>query len=153
FGIPPVLLGVMTPDEIEGLLEKHQQNNAVTRSTSTATSHKHAIDIGEYQEQFAGLWAASLAEQNPLSTALAIVDELYRELPYASHQQADIQGLLCDYHQLISMEWCEQSDYDVAIEHLNKALYLAASGEEQQALVLKRRGDTLWKADRIDEAL
>ena len=86
-------------------------------------------------------------------TALASVDELYRELPHVSQEQADMQSLLCDYHQFISVILCEQCDYDSAIEHLNKAFRFADFGDEQRALVFQRRGLTLWKADRVDESL
>jgi len=154
FGIPPLLLGIMMPGEVEALLEK--QRNAISaepHSAPSTASRKHVLDIKEYQDQFAGLWTASLAEQSPLATALAIVDELYRELPHATQERTQIQGLLCDYHQLIAMELCDQRNYDAAIEHLNKAFRLAEFEDEQKALVFKRRGDTLWKGDRIDEAL
>src|SRR5216110_136289 len=89
FGIPPILLGIMIPAEVELLLEKRRKAiNTGVVSTPSATGRKRTIDIREYQEQFAVLWVASLAEQSPLATALAIVDELYRELPHASQEQS-----------------------------------------------------------------
>src|SRR5439155_17536394 len=63
------------------------------------------------------------------------------------------QRVVCYYHPFISMGWCEERNYDVAIEHLNKAFRLAESDDGQKALVFKLRGDTLWKVDRVDEAL
>src|SRR5262249_33638583 len=123
-------------------------------STASATSRKHTIDIQAYQEQLANLFASTIhREQRPISTALASIDELYRELPHTSQEQPQIQSLLCDYHQFISLLFCDQCHYDVAIEHLNKAFRFAEFGDEQKALVFGRRGLTLWKADRVDESL
>lgn len=156
FGIPPLLLGIMTPDEIAGLLEQQRKaNSTIVTSAAGAPSRKHAIDIKEYQERLAGLFArhVSTAGLSPLATALVSVDELYRELPLASQEQLDMQGLLCDYHQFIAILFQEQCNYDAAIEHLNKAFRLAEFGEEQKALIFQERGLTLWKADRVDESL
>jgi tetratricopeptide (TPR) repeat protein len=155
FDIPPILLGIVTLGEIDSLLEKQRKaNNSVVLSTASATSHKRTIDIQAYRKQLASLFAATIhREQSPLVTALASVDELYRELPHATQDQSDIQSLLCDYHQFISLPLCDQCHYDTAIEHLNKAFRFAEFGDEQKALVFGRRGLTLWKADRIDESL
>jgi tetratricopeptide (TPR) repeat protein len=154
FGIPPILLGIVTLDEIAVLLEKQRKADTPgIISTPTATGRKHTVDIQEYQGRLAGLLAAIQNGQSSLSTALANVDELYRQLAYVSQEQSDIQRLLCDYHRFISMEWCEQRNYDQAIDQLNKAFRLAECDDVQKALVFKLRGDTLWKANRIDEAL
>jgi tetratricopeptide (TPR) repeat protein len=155
FDIPPILLGIVTPAEIAALLEKQRKaNNTEVISTPTATSRRHTIDVQEYQERLAGLLAGLHNGQSSMATALASVDELYRELARVSQkQQSDIQCLLCDYHRFLSMEWSEQRTYDQAIEQLNKAFRLAECSDGQKALVFKLRGDTLWKADRVDEAL
>ncbi len=156
FGIPPILLGIVTLDEITLLLEKQRKaNNTGVISTPTVTSRKHAIDVKEYQKQLARLFAThvSTAVQSAISTALVSVDELYHELPHTSQEQPQIQSLLCDYHQFISILLCEHCNYDGAIEHLNKASRFAEFGDEQKALVFQERGLTLWKANRLDEAL
>jgi tetratricopeptide (TPR) repeat protein len=148
FGIPPLLLGIMTPDEIALLLEKQRKANTTVVSTPGGTGRKHTIDIQAYQERLAGLWAASHNGQSVLSTALASLDELYR-----AQEQAPIQSLLSDYHRVIADELCDQCSYDAAIEQLNKAFHSAELGDERKALVFKNRGVTLWKANRTDEAL
>jgi Tfp pilus assembly protein PilF len=50
-------------------------------------------------------------------------------------------------------ELCDQGNYDAAIEQLHQASRSAGLGDERKALVFKNRGLTLWKADRVDEAL
>jgi tetratricopeptide (TPR) repeat protein len=155
FDIPPILLGLMTPAEIELLLEKHRKaNSTVVISTPRATGRK-LINPREYREQLVGLRAThySTAIQSPMSAALVSVDELYRELPHVSQELAAMQSLLCDFHQFISVILCEQCHYDFAIDHLNKAFRFADFGDEQKALIFQRRGLTLWKADRVDESL
>src|SRR5216110_851598 len=70
FNIPPILLGLMTPADVELLLEKHRQaNSTVPLSTPHATGRK-LINVMEYREQLAGLLAAwrSTARQSPLAT-------------------------------------------------------------------------------------
>jgi tetratricopeptide (TPR) repeat protein len=155
FGIPPILLGIITPGDVDVLVEKQRKaTNTVVLSTASATGRKHTMDVQVCREQFASLVAAKIhREQSPLATALASVDELYSELPHASQERSDIQSLLCDYHQFIALLLCDQCNYDVAIEHLNKAFHFAAFGDEQKALVFGRRGLTLWKAGRVDESL
>ena len=154
FSIPPILLGIVSSSEIALLLEQHRKaNSSVVLSTARATSRKHTIDVQEYQEQLVSLVAAGHSGQRVLSTALASLDVLSREAD-ASQEQAPIQSLLSDYHRIIAEEWCEQGDYDPAIEHLNKAFRFAdVGGDERKALVFKTRGAMLWKANRIDEAL
>ncbi len=156
FDIPPILLGVITPAEIDVLLEKQRKaTSTVVLSTPVATNRKFSVDIKEYQERLTSLFAThiSTARLNAMSTVLVSVDELYRELPHASQEQPRIQRLLCDYHQFISILLCERCNYDAAIEYLNKAVRFAELGDEQKALVFQERGLTLWKANRLDEAL
>src|SRR5690348_8740455 len=96
FGIPPILLGIVSPSEIALLLEQHRKaNSSVVVSTARVTRRKHTIDVQEYQEQLVSLVAAGHSGQRVLSTALASLDVLSREAD-ASQEQAPIQSLLSD---------------------------------------------------------
>jgi tetratricopeptide (TPR) repeat protein len=155
FNIPPILLGIVSFDEINLLLEKQRNAKEAVASVSRPSmpSRKSIVDIRTHQKQLADLWAANIHhDQSPVATALASIDELYRELPHVS-EQSDIQSLLCDYHQFLATLLQDLCDYDTAIDHLNNAFHLATFGDEQRAFVFQRRGLTLWKADRVDESL
>ncbi len=151
FGIPPILLGIVTKEQIDTLLEEKGITLAAPHQRPTP---QKSLDIKAYRKQLTGLWNTyrSTGKHTSVSTALASINTLYNELPHASHEQSQIQVLLCDYHQFVGILFCERSTYEVATEHFDKAARFADL-DEQQALVSQRRGLTLWKANRIDEAL
>ena len=123
FGIPPILLGIVSPGEIDMLLEQQQKaNNAVVLSTANATSRRHTIDIKKYQERLDDLWGTFLSDAlHTVAVALASIDELQRELLQATQEQLQLQGLLRDYHVFLSALRSEQCQHNGAVEHLYQA--------------------------------
>ena len=165
FGIPPILLGIVTKEQIDKLLEEKGITLSSIQSQrseyAAAITHQPHIDIQGHRNQISDLWHTlkggeekelKTATSTSMSTALTSVNALYSELPHSSQEQPQIQGLLCDYHQFISAVLSEQCQYDIAIEHLDKADRFAEL-DEQQAIIFQNRGLILWKANRIDEAL
>ena len=159
FDIPPMLLGIMTPGEIELLLEKHRNAKASVAAVSIpgVPSRKLTIDLNEYSDRLSSLWSAhrsTAMAHTSKRTALTSIDALYRELPHAPHDQLPIQNLLCGYNRFISDLLCEACDYDATIEYLDRAFTFAELvGDEQTALILKGQGNALWKTNRLNEAL
>ncbi len=153
FGIPPILLGIITKEQIDQLLEEKGIVLAASHQWQANTLQK-SLDIKAYREQLTGLLNThrSTGKHSSVSIALASINTLYSELPHTSQEQSQIKACICDYHQFVGNLFCEQGTYDVAIEHFDKAARFAEL-DEQQALVSQRRGLTLWKANRIDEAL
>lgn len=151
FAIPPILLGIVTKEQIDALLK---EKGIILAASQQRPTPRKSLDITAYREQLTGLWKhhRSTGKHTSVSTALASIHTLYSELPHTSNEQSQIQVLLCDYHQFVGNLFCERSTYEVAIEHFDKAARFADL-DEQQALVSQRRGLTLWKANRIDEAL
>jgi len=169
FDIPPILLGIITIEQIEEMLR--EQRNAlsssatlekpshVTISSSTATAPRLTIDVAEYREKLVSYWKTdySHSAHGVIEDIIYRISELYQELPYARSKDYHclLQGLLCDYHQFIGHLLRDRQRYDDAITHLNKAFQLAKSldNTEQKALVLFSRGYILWNANRIKEAM
>ncbi len=156
FNIPPILLGVYTPSEIERLLDQQQQSQIpAVVSTSTATSRKLAIDTKEYSERLSTLWTnyfnCTLA--SPIPLALVDINALYQELPRV-RELAPIQELLCGYHEFLANALRDHHQYNDALDHLEKALLLADTLERDdlKAVILYRKGSTYDDADLLDKA-
>src|SRR5579864_9182263 len=60
--IPPILLGIITLDEIEKLVEQRRaaKSGITVFSTSVTTSHKLTIDVQEYVSLLDGFWKTFL---------------------------------------------------------------------------------------------
>ena len=156
FGIPPILLGIITKEQIDTLLEEKGITLLSPSPVSAAVStHKLTIDVEEYRQRLNCLWFEGKNHNaRRMPVAESSIAALYSELPHVSQGQLQIQALLCDYHQFIAYCLCDKCDYDAAIEHLDKSFLFAELFEEKQkALVLKRKGNTLFLANRIDEAV
>lgn len=168
FDIPPILLGIITIEQIEEILRERgilsssvipEEPSHVTISSSTATAPRLTIDVAEYREKLISSWKTdySHSAHGVIEDIIYRISVLDQELPYARgrNYRCLLQGLLCDYHQFIGHLLRDRQRYDDAITHLNKAFQLADTldNTEQRALVLFSRGYILWNAKRIKEAI
>jgi len=158
FDIPPILLGIVSTEEINLLVAQHHQTNKVAViSTPSYTGRKLVIDPQEYNDQLATYWQThySATAANTIAEMFIKLDTLYRELPHARDGQDKIQTLLCKYHHLISRIFFDQHMHEEAIVHLDKALFFAEAlmNEELIALTFKRRGWIRPYIDDIDNAV
>jgi transcriptional regulator with XRE-family HTH domain len=157
FAIPPVLLGIVTVEEIDKMVEEHRAAHKTPPIVSTANraSHKLFIDLEEYTTLLEDSWATFISgSAHLLLQGVSIhMDALYRELPHV-REKKPIYALLCRYHDFVANVLRDQQRYDDAIVHCNKGLRLAkrVNKEELTALMLYEWGSTLWEADRLDEA-
>src|SRR5215470_8019202 len=91
FGIPPLLFGIITLDEMNRLVEQRRKalSPIVVVSTPVATSHKLTIDVEEYRTLLESFWTTFLS--NPTQISLTninlCIDALYRELPHVRDQK------------------------------------------------------------------
>jgi transcriptional regulator with XRE-family HTH domain len=158
FAIPPVLLGIITPEEILRMVEEKKAAEVATPIVSTVprTARKLLIDVEEYTAILEDHWTTFISDPARVSitNVFSSMDALYRELPHVRDKKP-IQELLCRYHDFVANVLRVQRKYDAAIEHCNKGLRLAKwlNKDELKALVLYEWGYTLWAADRFDEAV
>jgi hypothetical protein len=158
FGIPPVLLGIITPEEILKMVEEKKAAEVATPIVSTAprTARKLLIDVQEYTTLLEDHWTTFISDPARVSmtNVFSSMDALYRELLHLRDKKS-IYELLCRYHDFVVNVFRDQQQYDAAIEHCNKGLRLAKrlNKDEILALVLYDWGYTLWEADRVDEAV
>ena len=158
FDIPPILLGIITLEEIEKIV---QQKGAIIApvpiiSTPASTSRKLLIDPKEYHDQLVLYWNTnhSSTAYTSLTNLRLRIDTLYRELPHARDKKP-IRELLCEYHRLVAHLFRDQQKYDDAIMHLDWALCFAQllNSDELKALVWHQQGRTFENAGRIDKAI
>src|SRR5579864_6646884 len=158
FGIPPILLGIISQDEIDKLVEQRRkvQSGIVVVETAVSTSHKLLIDVEEYRVLLESFWQTFLNNPAQISaTNIALcIDALDRELPLVTDKKP-LQELLCRFHDLVANMLLDQHKYDRALLDLEKALRFAQllQKDELKALVLHDYGDALWLAGRSDKAL
>lgn len=169
FDIPPLLLGIITLEQIEAILRERENSlsstatpekpSHVTISSSTATAPRLTIDVAEYREKLVSYWRRdySHSAHGVIEDIITRISILHQELPYARgrNDRCLLQGLLCDYHQFVGHLLRDRQRYDDAITHLNKAFQLTKSlgNTEQKALVLFSRGYILWNANRLKESI
>jgi tetratricopeptide (TPR) repeat protein/DNA-binding XRE family transcriptional regulator len=169
FDIPPILLGIITIEQIEEILRERGNSLSsfvmpeklahVTISSSTATTPRLTLDVAAYREKLISYWKTDYSQSahEVVGDIMCRISALYQELPYARSKdyRCQLQGLLCDYHQFTGHLLRDRQRYDDAITHLNKAFQLVKSlgNPEQKALVLFSRGYILWNANRIKEAI
>jgi tetratricopeptide (TPR) repeat protein len=125
-------------------------------STALGASHKLLIDVEEYTALLTDYWTTFISDPVHLwvpNVSLSM-DALYRELPHVKDEKP-LQELLCRYHDFVANVFCDQEEYDEAIQHCNKGLRLAKRlrSDELKALVLYDWGQVLWEADRLNEAV
>jgi transcriptional regulator with XRE-family HTH domain len=158
FAIPPVLLGIVTVEEICKIVEEKRavQPAPPVVSTESRVSHKLLIDIEEYTALLEDSWTTFISDPARLSMANVYLsmDALYRELPHVRDKKP-IYELLCRYHDFVANVLRDQEKYHEAIEHCHKGLRLAKrlNKDEILALILYEWGYTLWETDRFDEAV
>jgi transcriptional regulator with XRE-family HTH domain len=158
FDIPPILLGIITLDEIERIMEQRRvaKSGIVVVSTPVATSHKLTIDVQEYTTLLDDYWTTFIS--NPMQISMTNIglcmDALYRELPHV-REKKPIQELLCRFHDLVANILCDQQNYDEALIQLEKASWFAQllNKDALKAAVLYDYGNTLWNTGRLDKAL
>jgi len=169
FHIPPILLGVVTLEQITKLLEEkglplsalltpvEPAQRSVTISTPVSTAPTLVVDVNEYQQQLVSYWNTYYSHDAYACLADTIwrTSMLYQELPHvSSRQRRQLYELLCSYHQLAAHLARDRQLYDDAVIHLNKAFRMAKllRNDELQALVLFSRGYIFWSSHRIDDA-
>jgi DNA-binding XRE family transcriptional regulator len=158
FAIPPILLGIITPEEIDKIVEEKRAVQPVTPVVSTAgrTTRKLRLHVQEYTALLEGYWTTFISNPTRVSmtNVFSSMDALYRELPHVRDKKP-IQELLCRYHDFVANVLRDQQKYDDATLHCQKGLRLAKwlNKDEIKALLLYEWGYTLWAADRFDEAV
>jgi hypothetical protein len=156
--IPPLLLGIITLDEIEKIVKQRRatKSGIVIASTSAATSHKLTIDVQEYTSLLDSYWKTFINNPTQISmTNIGLcIDALDLELPHV-REKKPIQELLCRFHDLVACILGDQQKYDEALVQLEKALQFAQllNHDELKAFVLYDYGDILWNTGRLDKAL
>ena len=158
FAIPPILLGIMTLEEIDKVVEQRRkaQSAIVVVSTPVSTSHKLLIDVEEYTALLNSYWKTFLCNPTQISMTniFLCIDALDRELPHV-REKKPIQELLCRFHDLVANVLCDQHKYNDALVHLEKASSFAGQlkSDELKTLVLYDYGYALWLTGRFDKAL
>jgi transcriptional regulator with XRE-family HTH domain len=158
FAIPPVLLGIITVEEINQMIEEHRaaQKAPPVVSTVPHISHQSLIDIQEYTALLEDSWTTFISAPAHLSMTNVDfhMDALYRETPHV-REKKPLQELLCRYHDFVANVLCDQQEYDAALSHCNKALRLATwrNSDQLLALALTASGNVLWETDHLTEAL
>jgi len=159
FGIPPLLFGIITLEEILKIVEQQRATTGIPAfSPPSWIPHKATIDKTDYHEHLVSLWNThhSHTAHRAIADTLLRIDTLYREFFLVSTREWPwIQESLCEYHQFVAHLLRDQQKYNTAIEQMNKAYQMARilQNTELTALVLHRRGNTLCDAGRIDEAV
>jgi hypothetical protein len=169
FNIPPILLGVVTLEQINKLLEEkgitlsallspiEPVQRSVTVSTPVSTAPKLVVSVNEYHEQLVSYWKTEYSNSayGGLVDALSRTSTLYQELPHVSlKERRQLYELLCSYHQFIAHVLRDKQLYNDAITHMNKAYRLAGflRSNEQKALTLYWRGYILSGTDHLNKA-
>src|SRR5579859_6563559 len=156
--LPPILLGVITRDEIDKSVQQRRatKSGIVIVSTPASTSRKLTIDVQEYTALLNSSWTTFINNpaQISITNILLCRDALYRELPHVRNQKP-LQELLCRFHNLVACILRDRQKYDGALVHLEKAFRFAQQlqKDELKALVLYDYGFILWQAGRLDKAL
>jgi tetratricopeptide (TPR) repeat protein len=171
FDIPPILLGVITIEQINKILEEKgitlsslltpstpvEPAKQVIVSSAVSTGHKLIVDAKEYREQLASYWKAeSLGDAyGTLVDVSSRTSILYQELPHVKpRERYELHELLCGYHHFIADLLRDKQLYNEAIIHADKAVHLAkVLSPDQKALALFNRGYIFWSANRMKEAL
>ena len=171
FNIPPILLGVITIEQINQILKEKgidltalltptppvEPPKQVIVSTATSTGPRLVVDAQEYRDQLAAHWRTD-ALGDAYGTLLDVrsrTNLLYQELPHVKPKaRYELYELLCGYHQFTAHVFRDKQLYEDAIIHANKAVDLArVLSNEQKALALFSRGYIFWSAHRMKEAL
>jgi tetratricopeptide (TPR) repeat protein len=157
FGIPPLLLGIITLEEILKMVEEKGATQPMppVPSTVAKTSHKLLIDREEYTTLLNRCWTTFTSD--PVHSSITDVewriDTLYRELPHLRNKKP-LYELLCRYHDFVANVLRDQQHSVDAIQHCTKALRFAKQlhSAELTALVLYDLGYVLWQAGCLNEA-
>ncbi len=157
FDIPPLLLGIVTLDEIDQLVKERQGSEPVISAPSTPSRHKATVDTEEYKARLALCWQTDYSHSAHIARAnmLFRINALFGELPrIKGPERPRFYELLCDYHQFVGHLYRDQQNYDMAIGYLDRARFFAdlLNNDELRATCLLRRGHTLNDADRFDES-
>jgi tetratricopeptide (TPR) repeat protein/DNA-binding XRE family transcriptional regulator len=166
FNIPPILLGVVTIEQINELLAERGVSPFIvspvepSRSPSHINARKDAINSEEYDTLLTRLWESdpySGTAFGDIALAQLAIDAFYHELPHVTAEELPhLYKLLCGYHQFVGNTLRDQEDYAGAVVHLNKALRFAELLENNhlRALVLHRKAIALEEAgDMVNAAL
>lgn len=159
FDIPPILFGIITPAEIDWMVEQQRAARTLASVVSAPFSpaRKSALDTLEYQEYLVLCRKRHATEGSvSMTPLLSRIDALYRELPHSSREQRpEIHNLLCDYHRFVAAILRNGQRYVASLEHTDKALLFADElrKAEMRAICLLDRGHTFRDAERFEEAV
>src|SRR2546430_3787709 len=122
-GIPPLLLGVTTVEQIMEIATK-QRSTAASAEIATKKSvdaERHQAFLDHAQELHQHATAVQLIDIARFNS-----DELYRQVLHInSLEQRKVYALLYDYHIFLSCELREIRQFNVALAHLDNAMDLA----------------------------
>ena len=171
FNIPPILLGVITIEQINKILEEkgihltalltppspNEPFRQGVVSNAVSTGHKLVVDVQEYRAQLVSYWTTEYnnSAYGVMTDGLLRTSTLYQELPHVSlKERRQLHELLCGYHQFTAHLLRDKQMYDDAIIHANKAYHLAGflKSNEQKALTLYWHGYILSGTDHLNEA-
>lgn len=145
-GIPPLLLGLQSLDE---LLTQQEANRKVKLPQKTGVSQAIAgmrqFSLEEYRCALGNYW-----QRHRTDTLLGEISDIHRRIHVLERkalygeQRVKEQSipLLCGYHMLLANFDADREHYDAAIIHLNEAYVLAKEKHlsRLQATILLRRG-------------
>ena len=152
--IPPILLGVVTLEQIEQMLAQQQ---AALPTRAIASTKRVMVDLEQCRQALTGYWEANHAHsaQQAIPDMRNWIALLNDELPFVTgKEKRERYELLISYHRLIANILRDYLSFDDAVAHLNIALELAKVGEskELQALILHSRALTLQEQGNLDAA-
>src|SRR5437764_1290847 len=105
-GIPPILFGIVTLEEILKMVEQRRANaDAPAFSSPLWTPHKATLDTTEYHGHLVSLWNThhSHTAYRAMADTLLRINTLYREFSLVSAEEwPQLQETLCEYHQFVA---------------------------------------------------
>jgi transcriptional regulator with XRE-family HTH domain len=164
FAIPPLLLGIVSLEEIQVLLDQENTpdeqalGSVGTAAPTRIVQKKGLLNLDDCKKTLKRFWAL-----NHQSTAFQVVPQilkqvhtLYYALPLASGSDAgQIKALLCYFHILLSGILEDQQQFQQAANHAHRAIHLARNSEQKplQAFSYYRRGELWFVQGKLSSAI
>ncbi len=164
FAIPPLLLGIVSLEEIQVLPgqgntpDEQAQGNVGTAAPACIVHKKRLPNLDDYQEALKRFWTL-----NHQSTAYQVVPQilkqvhtLYYALPLASGPDAgQMKALLCYFHILLSGILEDKQQFQQAVKHADRAIQLARRSEQKPLLAFShyRRGELWFVQENLSSAI
>ncbi len=144
--IPPILLGVVTLEQIEQMLAQQQ---AALPTRAIASTKRVLVDLEQCRQALTGYWEANHAHtaQDAIPDIHSWIALINKELSFmsAGQQKAERYELLTDFYQLLGLMLRDRQSFQEAMPYLDEAVEMAKliGDKELLALTLDRRG-SVW---------